>query len=92
MVFLAAENENRQLGDLLQADFGRVHENILLSIRKKSTPENFVKRVLRPSSLYVMVRRIFSSRALSRTRFTFFFSGIVKPQFPFYGKVGFSSQ
>ena len=28
MVFLAAENENRQLGDLPQADFGRVDENI----------------------------------------------------------------
>ena len=28
MVFLVAENENRQLEDLRQADFGRVHENI----------------------------------------------------------------
>ena len=28
MVFLAAEKENRQLGDLPQADFGRVRENI----------------------------------------------------------------
>ena len=28
MVFLVAENENRQLEDLPQADFGRVHENI----------------------------------------------------------------
>ena len=28
MVFLVAENENRELEDLPQADFGRVHENI----------------------------------------------------------------
>ena len=30
MVFLVAENENRQLEDLPQADFGREHENISL--------------------------------------------------------------
>ena len=90
--FSCCWNENRQLGDLPQADFGRVHENTSLSIRKKSTTENFVKRKLRSSSVSVMVRRIFSSWALSRTRFTIFFSGIVKFQFSFYGKVGFSSQ
>ena len=28
MVFLVAENENRELEDLPQADFGRVRENI----------------------------------------------------------------
>ena len=28
MVFLVVENENRQLEDLPQADFGRVHEKI----------------------------------------------------------------
>ena len=35
MVFLAAENENRQLGDVLQADFGRVHENISFVDKEK---------------------------------------------------------
>ena len=40
--FLAAENENRQLEDLPQADCGRVPERFLLSVRTKSTTENFV--------------------------------------------------
>ena len=59
MVFLVAENENQQLEDLPQADFGREHENISLSVRKKSITENFVKRKLRPLSVSVMVQRIF---------------------------------
>ena len=42
MAFLAAENENRQLEDLPQADRGRVPERFLLSVRTKSTTENFV--------------------------------------------------
>ena len=36
MAFLAAENENRQLEDLAQADCGRVPERFLLSVRTKS--------------------------------------------------------
>ena len=35
MVFLAAENENRQLRDLPQADFGHVHENISFDDKEK---------------------------------------------------------
>ena len=35
MTFLAAENENRQLEDLSQADFGHVPKRILLSLRTK---------------------------------------------------------
>ena len=35
MVFLAAENENRQLGDLPQADFGHVYENISFVDKEK---------------------------------------------------------
>ena len=38
MAFLAATNENRQLEDLLQADFGRVPERLLLSVRIQSKP------------------------------------------------------
>ena len=48
MAFLAAENENRQLEDLPQADCGRVPERFLLSVRTKSTTENFVYWKLRP--------------------------------------------
>ena len=33
MAFLVVTNENRQLEDLLQADFGRVPERLLLSVR-----------------------------------------------------------
>ena len=42
VVFLEAENENRQLEGLPQADFGRVPERFLLSVRTKSITENFV--------------------------------------------------
>ena len=42
MAFLAAGNENRQLEDLPQADFGRFPERLLLSVRKKSINENFI--------------------------------------------------
>ena len=42
MAFLAAENENRQLEDSPQADFGRVTERFLLSVRTKSMTKNFV--------------------------------------------------
>ena len=40
--FLLAENENRQLEDLPLADFGRLPERLLLSVRTKSINENFV--------------------------------------------------
>ena len=39
MAFLAAENENRQLEDSPQADFGRVPERFL-SVRPKSITKN----------------------------------------------------
>ena len=42
LAFLAAENENRQLEDLPLADFGRLPERLLLSVRTKSINENFV--------------------------------------------------
>ena len=61
MVFLVAENENRQLKDLPQADFGLEHENISLVGKEKVNTENFVKRKLRPFSVSVMVQRFFSS-------------------------------
>ena len=42
MASLAAENENLQIEDLLQADFVRLPERFLLSVRVKSINENFV--------------------------------------------------
>ena len=47
LAFLAAENENRQLEDLL-ADFARLPERLNLSVRTKSTKENFVNWKLGP--------------------------------------------
>ena len=42
LAFLSAENENQQLEDLPPADFGRLPEKLLLSVRKNSIYENFV--------------------------------------------------
>ena len=42
LAFLVAESENRQLEDLPPADFGRLPEKLLLSVRTKSINENFV--------------------------------------------------
>ena len=42
LAFLSAENENRQLEDLPLADFSRVPERLLLSVRTKSINENLV--------------------------------------------------
>ena len=42
MALLKAENENGQLVDMPQVDFGRVPERVLLSVRTKSIIENFV--------------------------------------------------
>ena len=42
MAFLAAENENRQLEDLPQADFSRLPERLHLTVRTKSINKNFI--------------------------------------------------
>ena len=51
LAFLSAENENRQLEDLLQAHFGRLPERLFLSVRTKSIIVGFV----------IMIQRIFPS-------------------------------
>ena len=48
MVFLAAENENRQLRDLPQADFGRVHENISFDDKEKVSNCEFSEKKVTP--------------------------------------------
>ena len=48
LAFLSAENENRQLENLPQADFGRLPERLLLSVGTMSINENFVNWKLRP--------------------------------------------
>ena len=65
LAFLVADNENRPLQDLQQAEFGRKKDflavkRFLLSARKKSITENFVNWTLRPLFVFVMIQRIFS--------------------------------
>ena len=45
MGFLAAENENRQPEDMPQADFGRVPERFLLSVRTNSYLRIFILKI-----------------------------------------------
>ena len=72
MAFLAAENENRPLEDLPQADFGRVPEWFLLSVRTNSITKNFVNGKLGPLFVFVVIQRMFSSWVRQRTlRFVF---------------------
>ena len=47
MAFLAAENENRQLEDLPQAEFGRVLERFLFPVSTDLILENFGSLTLR---------------------------------------------
>ena len=61
MAFLAAENENRQLKDLPQADLSRVPEGYLLLVRTKSLSEDFVYGKLRLLFVFVMLQRMFLS-------------------------------
>ena len=68
MAFLAAENENRQLKDLPQADLSRVPEGFLLSVKTKSLSEDFVYGKLRLLFVVVMLQRMFSSWALAPWR------------------------
>ena len=42
LAFLSAKDENRQLENLPLADFGRLPEKLLLSVKIKSINENFV--------------------------------------------------
>ena len=42
LALLLTENENRQLENLPPADFGRLPERLLLSVRTKSINENFL--------------------------------------------------
>ena len=62
LAFLTSENENLQLEDLPLADFGRLLERLLLSVRTKSINENFVNLKLLTTVVFViMIQRIFPS-------------------------------
>ena len=62
LAFLSAENENRQLEDLSQADFGRLPERLLLTLRTKSINDNFFKLKITTIVVFlIMIQRIFPS-------------------------------
>ena len=87
MPFLAVKNENRQLKDLPQADFGRVPERFLVSVRTKSI--EFCTLKTRPNvCFYNDSRHVF----ISPTHFTIFVRGLSILLFSFINKVDFSSQ
>ena len=69
MAFLAAENENRQLEDLPQADFGRVPERFLLTVRSNSITDNFAYWKLGPLFVFEVIQRMFSSWVRQRAIF-----------------------
>ena len=48
MVFHVAENENRELEDLPQANFGRVHENITFFGKEKFNNWEFCEKKATP--------------------------------------------
>ena len=80
MAFPTAENENRELEDLPQADFGRVSERFLLSVRTKSMTENFYIKITPIVCFWSFSTRFFflilsvSAKALYD-----FYSGIIDP-------------
>ena len=74
MVFLVAENENRQLEDLPQADFGRVHEIISFVGKEKVNNWEFCEKKATPIVCFCNGSTHFFILALSPTRYTTFFA------------------
>ena len=73
IAFLAAEKEIRQLP---HADFGRLLERFLLSVRTWTINENLVYWKLHPLFVFEVFRHIFSSWALAPTQLTIFLWGL----------------
>ena len=92
MVFLVAENENRQLEDLPQADFGRVHENISFVGKEKVNNWEFCEKKATPIVCFCNGWTHFFILTLIADALYDFFSRIVKPIISFFKKVTFHSQ
>ena len=91
MAFLAAENVNRQLENMLQAAFGCLPERFL-SVRTKSITETFECWKLGPLFVFVVIQSMFPSWALTPTHFTIFIRGLSILLFSFTNNVDFSCQ
>ena len=75
MEILAAENKNRQLEDLPQANFGRLPGRFLLSV--KSITDNFCILKITPTVVFVMIQRVFFYLKPYANALSHFYSGIV---------------
>ena len=79
MVFLAVENENRQLEDLPQADFGCVHENSSSFGKEKVISWEFCEKKITPVACFCNgSTHFFHLEPLSQTQIyhRFFFRGL----------------
>ena len=83
--FLAAENENRRLEDLPQADFGRGPKRFLLSVRTRSITENFVYWKLGPLFVFVVINACFHPELANALYFSY--SGLSILLFSYINKV-----
>ena len=89
MVFLVAENENRELEDLPQADFGRVRENIPFFGKEKVNNWEFCEKKATPivcfcnGSMDLFILNLIADALYD------FFSRIVKPIISFFKKSTF---
>ena len=79
MAFPTAENENRELEDLPQADFGRVSERFLLSVRTKSMTENFYIKITLIVCFCSFSTRFFLILSVSANALYVFFTRIIDP-------------
>ena len=93
MVFLVAENENRQLEDLPLADFGREHENISLVGKEKVNNWEFCEKKATPIVCFCNgPTHFFILNGPYRRRALRLFLRIVKPIISYFKKDDFSSQ
>ena len=92
MVFLVAENENRQLEDLRQADFGRVHENISFVGKEKVNNWEFCEKKAMPIVCFCNGSTHFFHLEPYRRHAIRLFLRIVKPIISYFKKDDFSSQ
>ena len=92
MEILAAENKNRQVEDLPQADFGRLPGRFLLSVRTKSMTDNFCILKITLTVVFEIIQRVFFILSLTLTHFLIFIRGLSILLFSFINKVNFSCQ
>ena len=84
-----AENENQQLEDSPQADFGREHENISLVGKEKVNNWEFCEKKATPIVCFCYGSTLFSILSFIADALYDFFLRIVKPIIPFFKKSTF---